>query len=265
MKLRRTPVLVTAGIATALAAAVCITDVVVARSAQDRIARAAGCRLDASGPVSAELTGTFAGLRALTGEVGSLHLAAQGVHRADTEMSVEADLHDVTRDGAVGGGRATATIPYSSLQKRLADSAQTGGEDSTTADLKVGGDAKGLTFTGTVGRLGLPVTVRASTSTTANSLTITPTTVTVLGRELPITSLSGLPGAADLAERLAPRTVEVGDLPAGVRLTGSRPTTAGLSLDASVAPSSSSSPSSSVSSSASSSAADTDGKSCATV
>lgn len=238
MKLRRTPVLVSVGIATALAAAVCITDVVVARSAQDRIARAAGCRLEANGPVSAELTGTFAGLRALTGEVGSLHLAAQGVHRADTEMSVEADLHDVTRDGAVGGGRATATIPYSSLQERLADSAQAGDEDPA-AGMKVGGDAKGLTLTGTVGRLGLPVTVRSSTSTTANSLTITPTTVTVLGREMSIASLSGLPGAGDLAERLAPRTVNVGDLPDGVRLTGSRPTSAGLSLDASVAPSSS--------------------------
>lgn len=242
MKLRRTPLLVTAGIATALAAALGITDVVVAGSAQDRIARAAGCRLEASGPVSAELTGTFAGLRALTGEVGSLHLAAQGVHRADTEMSVEADLYDVTRDGAVGGGRATATIPYSSLQKRLADSARSGEEDSAdsaVADMKVGGDANGLTLTGTVGRLGLPVTVRASTSTTANSLTITPTTVTVLGREVPIASLSGLPGAADLAERLAPRTVDVGDLPDGVRLTGSRPTSAGLTLNASVAPSAS--------------------------
>ncbi|MGW6685307.1 LmeA family phospholipid-binding protein [Streptomyces sp. NPDC054961] len=248
MKLRRTPVLVTAGIATALAVALCTTDVVVAHSAQDRIARAAGCRLQADGPVSAELTGTFAGLRALTGEVGSLHLAAQGVRRADTEMSVEADLHDVTRDGAVGGGRATATIPYGSLQKHLADSAPAGDADAA-ADMKVGGDAKGLTLTGTVGRLGLPVTVRASTSTTANSLTITPTTVTVLGRELPIASLSGLPGAADLAERLAPRTVDVGDLPDGVRLTGSRPTSAGLSLDVSVAPSSS--------------AADAEGKRCA--
>ncbi|CAM5661384.1 hypothetical protein SAVIM338S_06782 [Streptomyces avidinii] len=250
MKFRRTPVLAAAGLATVLAAALGTTDVVVARSAQDRIARAAGCRLEAGGPVSAELTGAFAGLRALTGEVGSLHLAARGVRRADTEMDVEADLHDVTRDGAVGGGRATATIPYTSLQKRLDDSARADGEDSAEG-MKVGGDAKGLTLTGTVGRLGLPVTVRASTSTTANSLTITPTTVTVLGRELPIASLSGLPGTDGLAERLAPRTVDVGDLPDGVHLTGARPTGAGLSLDASVAPSSP--------------AADADGKRCASV
>ncbi|WP_328302949.1 DUF2993 domain-containing protein [Streptomyces sp. NBC_00435] len=231
MKLRRTPVLVTAGIATTLAA-VFIADVVVEHTAQDRIARAAGCRLQARGPVTAELTGTFAGLRALTGQVGSVQLAAEGVHRADTDMDVRAELYDVTRDGGMSGGRATATIPYSSLQKRLADSGQdTGGAEG----MKVGGDAKGLTLTGTVGGLGLPVTVHASTSTTATSLTITPTTVTVLGRELPIATLSGLPGAAGLTERLAPRTVDVGDLPDGVRITGARTTGAGLSLDASLA------------------------------
>lgn len=99
----------------------------------------------------------------------------------------------------------------------------------------MGGDAKGLTLTGTVGGLGLPVTVHASTSTTAGGLTITPNTVTVLGRELPIATVSGLPGAGGLAEQLAPRTVEVGDLPEGVSLTGARTTGAGLTLDASLA------------------------------
>lgn len=230
MKLRRTPILVTAAIAATLAA-VCGADVVVEHTAQDRIARAAGCRLHARGPVTAELTGTFAGLRTLTGEVGSVRLSARGVRHADTDMNVEADLYGVTRDGGTGGGRATATIPYDALQKRLAeDSAATEG----ASDMKVGGDAKGLTLTGTVGGLGLPVTVHASTSTTANSLTITPTTVTVLGRELPIATVSALPGTAGLSERLAPRTVDVGDLPDGVRLTGARTTGAGLSLDASL-------------------------------
>lgn len=236
MKLRRTPVLLTAGIAATLAA-IFIADVVVEHTAQDRIARAAGCRLQARGPVTAELTGTLAGLRALTGQVGSVHLAAEGVHRADTDMDVSAELYDVTRDGGMSGGRATATIPYGSLQKRLTDSGQ-GAEG--IEGMKIGGDAKGLTLTGTVGGLGLPVTVHASTSTTATSLTITPTTVTVLGRELPMATLSGLPGAAGLTERLAPRTVEVGDLPDGVRITGARTTGTGLSLDASLSGSSAS-------------------------
>lgn len=231
MKLRRTPVLVTAGVATALAA-VFVADTVVEQTARDRIARAAGCRLEARGPVTAELSGAFAGLRALTGQVGSVHLAARGVHRADTDMDIKADLYDVTRDGGMSGGRATATIPYEALQKRLADSGETA---AGTEGLTVGGDAKGLTLTGTVGGLGLPITVHASTSATATGLTITPTTVTVLGRELPIATVSGLPGAAGLAERLAPRTVDVGDLPDGVRLTGARTTGAGLTLDASLA------------------------------
>ncbi|MFB6519005.1 DUF2993 domain-containing protein [Streptomyces sp. NPDC056401] len=236
MKLRRTPVLVTAGITAALAG-VFVADVVVEHTAQERIARAAGCRLQARGPVTAELSGTFAGLRALTGQVGSVHLAAEGVRRADTDMDIKADLYDVTRDGGMSGGRATATIPYEALQKRLADS----GDAAAGAEgLTVGGDAKGLTLTGTVGGLGLPVTVHASTSATATGVTITPTTVTVLGRELPIATVSGLPGAAGLAERLAPRTVDVGELPEGVSLTGARTTGAGLTLDASLAKSASS-------------------------
>ncbi|MFE4635363.1 DUF2993 domain-containing protein [Streptomyces sp. NPDC056773] len=236
MKLRRTPVLAAAGTAIALAG-VFVADIAVAQTAQDRIARAAGCRLEARGPVTAELSGAFAGLRALTGQVGSVHLAAEDVRRAgtDLDMDVKADLYDVTRDGGISGGRATATIPYEALQKRLADS----GEAAADAEgLTVGGDAKGLTLTGTVGGLGLPVTVHASTSTTATGLTITPTTVTVLGRELPIATVSGLPGAGGLAERLAPRTVEVGELPEGVSLTGARATGAGLTLDASLAKSS---------------------------
>ncbi|MCX5402683.1 DUF2993 domain-containing protein [Streptomyces sp. NBC_00335] len=230
MKLRRTPVLVAAGMAAALGG-VFVADAVVENAAQDRIARAAGCRLQARGPVSAELSGAFAGLRALTGRLGSVHLAAEGVRRADTDMDIKADLYDVTRDGGISGGRATATIPYEALQKRLADSEEAA---AGAEGLTVGGDAKGLTLTGTVGGLGLPITVRASTSATATGLTITPTTVTVLGREVPIATVSGLPGAAGLAERLAPRTVDVGDLPEGVSLTGARTTGAGLTLDASL-------------------------------
>lgn len=234
-KLRRTPVLVTAGIAVALTAGVCVADVVVERAAQDRIARAAGCRLQARGPVTAELSGAFAGLRVLAGQVGSVHLAADGVRRADTEMDIEADLYDVTRDGGMSGGRATATIPYEALQRHLTDPGQgAAGVDGLT----VGGDAKGLALTGTVGGLGLPVTVHASISATATGLTITPTTVTVLGRELPMATLGALPGADGLAEQLAPRTVDVGDLPDGVRLTGARTTGTGLTLDASLAKSS---------------------------
>ncbi|MFF1410526.1 DUF2993 domain-containing protein [Streptomyces sp. NPDC058289] len=244
MKLRRTPVLVTAGITAALAG-VFVADVVVEHTAQERIARAAGCRLQARGPVTAELSGTFAGLRALTGRVGSVHLAAEDVRRADTEMDIKADLYDVTRDGSMSGGRATATIPYEALQKRLADSGE--GAAAGAEGLTVGGDTKGLTLTGTVGGLGIPVTVHASTTATATGVTITPTTVTVLGRELPIATVSGLPGAAGLVERLAPRTVDVGDLPEGVSLTGARTTGAGLTLDASLAKSAS---------------ADTDGNHC---
>lgn len=115
MKLRRTPALVAAGMATALIGAFA-ADLAVEHTAQDRIARAAGCHLQARGPVTAELSGTFAGLRALTGQVGSVHLAAEDVRRAGMDVDVKADLYDVTRDGGMSGGRATVTIPYEALQ-----------------------------------------------------------------------------------------------------------------------------------------------------
>lgn len=186
MKLRRTPALVTAGLTVVLAAATGTANAVVKHSAQQRIEEKAACRLQADGAVSAELTDSFAGLRSLTGDVGAVHVSARGVHRADTEMDVEADLYDVTTDGAVGGGRATARVSYGTLQKRLA---------STEAGMKVGGDANGLTLTGSVGDLGLPVTVHTRLATTATSLTLTPTTVSVLGRDLPVDTLGSLPVA----------------------------------------------------------------------
>ncbi|MCY0918495.1 MULTISPECIES: LmeA family phospholipid-binding protein [unclassified Streptomyces] len=226
MKLRRTPVLVTAGLTVVLAAATGTANAVVKHSAQQRIEEKAACRLQADGAVSAELTDSFAGLRSLTGDVGAVHVSARGVHRADTEMDVEADLYDVTTDGAVGGGRATARVSYGTLQKRLA---------STEAGMKVGGDANGLTLTGSVGDLGLPVTVHTRLATTATSLTLTPTTVSVLGRDLPVDTLGSLPVAGGLvdriAERLAPRTIDIDDLPAGARLTAARPTASGLELN----------------------------------
>lgn len=101
--------------------------------------------------------------------------------------------------------------------------------------MKVGGDANGLTLTGSVGDLGLPVTVHTRLATTATSLTLTPTTVSVLGRDLPVDTLGSLPVAGGLvdriAERLAPRTIDIDDLPAGARLTAARPTASGLELN----------------------------------
>lgn len=218
---RPVPLLIALGLTVTAAGAV--TDFAVEHVARQRIEKAAACRLSPQGPVTAELTDTLAGLRSLTGELGSVHIEARRVHHADTEMDVRADLHDVTADGGTSGGTAVASIPYAALQKRLAD---------TAPGMTVGGDGTGLTLTGRAGSgpLSLPVTVHAGVTASADGLTVTPTTVTVLGRTMPIDSLSGLPGASDLTEKLAPRTVEVGELPDGARLTGAQAGASGLDV-----------------------------------
>lgn len=230
-RVRRTPLLVTAGATAAVLVAATAVDLAVEHTAQQRIADAAACRLKTTGPVSADLTGTLAGLRAVTGNLGSVHIAADGVRRDGTAMDIAADLHDVTTGGTISGGTATATIAYGELQRRL------GAEDSAAEGMTVGSDGGGgLTLTGRVGSLGIPVTVHTRVSTAADSLTVTPSSVTVLGQDVAVSRLASLPGGAELARRLTPRTVALPALPSGVTLTAARPGGAGLTLELRLTP-----------------------------
>lgn len=221
----RKTLVVTAACLAAVAVAATVTDVVVRGRVEERVVEAASCRLHATGAVTAELDGTFAGLRALTGSVAAVRVTAQGVRRQDTAMDVEAVLKDVTRDGAGAGGTARATVPYSGLQDRLGG--ETGG---AAAGMTVGSDGQNLVLSGTAGDLGLPVTVKTTLSTTADSLTVTPATIGVFGRDIPVDRVSSLPAASAFADRLAPRTVRLDDLPAGAALTGARAGGSGLVL-----------------------------------
>lgn len=225
---RRKPLIVTAAVAAALVVGAGAADVAVEHAARGRIVDAAACRLKTTGPVSADLTSTFAGLRVVTGNLGSVHIAARNVRRDGTDLDVAADLHDVTTDGTTSGGSATATIGYGELQKRL-----TGLGDDLSEDvegLKAGSDSGGLVLTGRVGRFGLPVTVHTRLTTAKDSLTVTPTTVTVLGQDVPVGELASMPGASGVADRLGPHTVRLPELPAGVRLSGAHADAEGLTL-----------------------------------
>ncbi|MFJ5614029.1 LmeA family phospholipid-binding protein [Streptomyces sp. NPDC093221] len=221
---RRRRLVVTAVVAALLTGAATAVDLAVEHTARGRIAEAVACRLKPTGPVTAELTSAFAGLRVLTGNLGSAHIAADGVRRGDTEVNVAVDLHDVSTDGTTSGGTATATIAYAELQKRLA------ARDGKVAGLAVGGDGGGLVLTGSIGGLRLPITVHTRVTTGKDGLTVTPTTVRVLGRDVAVADLASLPGGGDLAGRLGPRTVALPELPDGVRLTGARTDGTGLAL-----------------------------------
>ncbi|MGW1893648.1 hypothetical protein ACWCP6_25865 [Streptomyces sp. NPDC002004] len=219
MKIRRTPA-VSAAVVLAAALAAVVGNLALEHTAEDHIVSAADCRLHHPGHVSADLTATFAGLKGLTGDLGTVHIDAEGVHRDGTDVDVSADLHDVTTGGTTGGGTADVTVPYTELRKRLGDS----------SGMTVTKDDTGLVLTGTAGSLGLPVTVHTRITHTADSVTVTPTTVAVLGREVPVGTLASMSAAAGLRDRLAPHTVTLHDLPTGSRLTSAAPTQRGLTL-----------------------------------
>ncbi|HEY5834021.1 DUF2993 domain-containing protein [Streptomyces sp.] len=218
----RRRLLITVGVSATAVVLAGVGDLLLEHTARQRIADAASCRLRPAGEVSARLSGTLAGLRLLTGKVGTIHISARDVQRDGTRLTVSADLHDVTIRGATSGGSATATIPYGELRKRLG---------SAAGGLAPGSDgAGGLVLSGRLGGIPLPVTVRTRLSATADSVTVTPADVTVLGQVFPVDRLAAVPATAGLAERLAPRTVTLPTLPGGVRLTAARAGGSGLVL-----------------------------------
>ncbi|MET7986157.1 MULTISPECIES: LmeA family phospholipid-binding protein [unclassified Streptomyces] len=226
----RRRVALTAICLTAVVAAAVTTDLVVEHQVRGRVAKTAACRLGAAEGVQVDLDDTLAGLEALTGTVGAVHVSAEGVRRQGTDMDVDVHLRDVSTGGATSGGTATATIAYDALDR--SEGVRSG---SGAGGLKTGTDGTRLTLTGAAGGAGLPVTVVTGLSTTSHSLTITPASVLILGREVPVSELSALPGAAALSAKLKPRTIDIQKLPQGTTLVGAHAESAGLVLDFKVA------------------------------
>lgn len=219
---RRRSVRVATAAVTGLAVLAGTADLVLAHTARERIAHAASCQLAPAGRVSADLSGSLAGLRLLTGRVGSVHIQADDVRRDGLDLTVAADLRQVTTKGTMSGGTATATLSYDELGKRL---------NRNGAGLRPESDGHGgLVLTGTLVGIPLPVTVHTGITTGADSITITPTDVDVLGRTIPVPQMTSGKSGSALADKLAPRTVKAPDLPAGVRLTGARTGVDGLGL-----------------------------------
>ncbi|WP_153536468.1 LmeA family phospholipid-binding protein [Streptomyces sp. RB17] len=224
---RRSRIRILVAITAIPAALVCAADLLVEHSTEGRIAARAAGRLKPDGPVHADLTTPLAGLRTFAGDIGDIAVSAEGVRRQHTVMDVSVRLRDVTTGGDSAGGTGTATVGYDQVTRRL----RALGDDGLTA----GGQAGALLLSGSAGRLGLPVVVRAEVSTTADALTITPTTVSVLGRRVAVPDLAARPGASRLRDELAPRTLAVTGLPRGVTLTSAHATDHGLVLAFSIA------------------------------
>lgn len=201
-------------------------DLLLEHTARQRIVAAAACRLGPAGAVSARLSGSLAGLRLLTGDVGTVRIDARDVRRDGASMSVAAELYGVTTKGRSRGGRATATIPYEQLARRLG-----GG----IAGLRPGPDGSGgLAMTGTLAGIPLPVTVHAAISVGDGKVTVTPTNVAILGEVFGVDRLGQSPQTAALTGRLAPRKVTVPQLPSGVALVRAATAPDGLRLSLSI-------------------------------
>ncbi|SDO83462.1 LmeA family phospholipid-binding protein [Actinacidiphila guanduensis] len=210
--LRRKPLVVTASALAGACVLALLADVALEHTARERIVRAAACKLRPAGRVSARLDGSLAGLRLLTGEVGSVHIEAEDVRRQGMDLSVAADLYHVTTKGRTSGGTATATLSYAALGNRIGDG---------MAGLRPQSDGHGgLLLTGTISGVPLPVTVHTGLTAAGDRLTVTPTDVSVLGEDFPVAHLAANPTTSRLAGKLAPRTVAIPQLPSGVRLTG---------------------------------------------
>ncbi|MEE4544872.1 DUF2993 domain-containing protein [Streptomyces sp. V4-01] len=236
---RRRPLLAAGAAVAALVVLAGAGNVLLARTARQHIVNAADCRLRPVGRISAHLSGSLAGLRLLTGDVGTVRIAADDVRRDGTTLSVAAELRDVTTKGHSSGGSATATIAYGQLAERLG-----GG----VAGLRPGPDGSGgLALTGTLAGIPLPVTVHARIAAGNDRLTVTPADIVILGQDFPVARLAAsgktAPQLSTLAGRLGPRTVAVPQLPAGVRLTGATAAADGLRLTLAISPAAVSRPS----------------------
>ncbi|WP_194893622.1 hypothetical protein [Catenulispora pinisilvae] len=222
---RRSSVIAIAVTVVLVLVAVGVGNVVIKHVAEGRIARLAGCQLSAGGPVGDSLPGTFAGLGAVFGDVGDVHVWADGVQRDGVTAHVDAVLHDVTTGGSTSGGTAVASAPYSAMTQQLV-------QMSGLTDPSMAPDGAGLVITGS--RSGIPVTVHTSISSSADGFTITPTTVVVFGKEMSVASLRSLLLVKDLARQLDPKVFALPGLPDGAALTAVRPGPSGLSLDFSI-------------------------------
>jgi hypothetical protein len=221
---RRSAVVTVIGL-TAVFGAAAATNLIVEHKVRQRAVETARCHLDAT-KITAELGDPLAGLRALTGSVGAVHITAEGVRRQGTELTVDAHLHDVSTSGHMSGGTATATAAYDELGASI---------PGAVSGMKAGTDGTHLTLTGSAGG-GIPVTVVTDLSTTSGSLTITPASVSVLGQRMPVEELSSLPGASRFADDLSPRTITIDKLSDGAELTGAHAGSDGLVLEFRLSP-----------------------------
>lgn len=227
---RRARALVVA--AAALLVLVAVSDVVAARLIGSRIAGRARCTLVAD-RVGASVT-AWAPVDALSrGELGTVRLTATGVHRNGLILDLTAQLRGVTTAGEVASSSDHVLVGYGAAARHGAAPGGPGGGGGGSAHVSsVTGDGRHLLIGLDVGALGSTATLVAAVSTDGSGLTVTPTSLEVMGRTLSVGEIEPLLAARNptLAVQLRPRRRAFAGLPQGARVDDVRPDPNGLAI-----------------------------------
>ncbi|MGI5330659.1 LmeA family phospholipid-binding protein [Actinomadura nitritigenes] len=228
------PVVVSAAGIAVLGVAVPVTDMALRHSAESRIAGALDC-LHPAGGAEVALTGPLAGLRSLDGRLGGVRISARGVRRQGVTADITVAMRDVSGHG-FGSGTATATIGYAQLQQRMSQQGTAPAPGPPAAQgprrISLSGDGRHLLLVPAQ----LPIGIKADLKVGARSLTITPVSLSAMGRDVPLAALTGRTPHALPAELLKARTMALPNLPSNVQLTSATPGPDALGLSFALSP-----------------------------
>lgn len=195
-------------VATALVVATVVGDRVMHSTIEARIAGRAGCMLRSS-DVTASLRSLTTLPHLATGELGTVDVRACDARRNGMPLDVTASLHGVRTDGRVATSTETVAVPYQPvLHRRGAGMPASPGRLTVTG---IAGDGRDLLIHAPAAQFGVPVDVSATLTTTSDSVTITPTRLSMLGHTIPVAAIRGVLGARDprAARGLHPRTISL--------------------------------------------------------
>jgi hypothetical protein len=206
-------------------------DRLVATAVERRVSATIGCRIEGA-ELTASLSGPLIAPRLLTGDLGTVTVQGTvgGAARAGTRIRLS--LHDVHArpfsDDPVGvaGAEATVTLPYDRMRPPGTDAAQQRFENEDGRLAVVRSAAMG------------EIRVLMDLGLAGEEMVLTPTTVQVAGRQLPVDLVAPMLARRDpeLAGQLEPRRIPLPDLPHGLVPDAVAAGPDGLALHASLDP-----------------------------
>lgn len=187
------------------------TDRFLAAAVERRVSATVGCRLDGA-ELTTSLPGPLVTPRLLTGDLGTVTVQGTIATAAGRETHLQLTLRDVharpfsNEPVDVAGAEATVTMPYDQMP----------GTETGQQRFENAGDQLAVVRPGVV--WGGDLRVLMDLALVGEELVLTPTTVEVAGRQLPVALVAPMlaGGDSELAGQLDPRHVALPDLPHGL-------------------------------------------------